>query len=300
MPSYISHAVMAEQLYDEILRDEDILKTQILKESIRGYSLGNDLASLSRICGCASQNFNTKDFFITMIKYIKDNSLTQNGEVMALLYGHIAHYFLDTCTHPLIYYIEQGCDSIGLFTNHNLIEGYLSSYLVEKILNRSIMEVKQNYFNKIDLVSLEISRLLNTVYGNVYGDFEIIKSYRKILNAFSILESSIKSGIFSKKFLIDFSKFNDFLEKHNLTIDEIINNNGVFRNPITGETCDKSFIELYNQAIEMSINAIIKVNEYLYSNTSLSNLENVFLDLSYNTGAPCSLGKQMIYTRRTI
>ena len=41
----------------------------------------------------------------------------------------------------------------------------------------------------------------------------------------------------------------------------------------------------------------VEVNNYLYSNGSISSLENVFMDLSYNTGVSSSLGNQMIYVR---
>ena len=299
MPAYISHAIMGEQLYNQANRESDILKIPISKEQFRSFSLGADLACLSKRVINDPHDFDTRTFFLSMVKYIKDNQLIENSGVMALLYGHIAHYFLDINTHPLIYYIECGCKRVGAFSNHDLVEGYLSFYLSEKILGKNISEINSDYFNQLNLSDMEICKILNSVYGKVYGDFEIVKSYRKVLNAFSTLEAFIKSGLISQKTLIALSQFNDFLKKNHLTLSELTNeNHELFTNPVTGENHNESFMDLYNISIEMALHAIIKVNGYLYDNASILELEKVFSDLSYNTGVSCSLGKQMTCVRR--
>ena len=95
--------------------------------------------------------------------------------------------------------------------------------------------------------------------------------------------------------------FYQFLEINNLTTSEILNiNNDYFHNPVTGEICDQSFIELYNQSIEMTLEAIQIVNNYLYGTGTISELESVFKNISYDTGVECKLGKRMIYTRKKV
>jgi len=234
-----------------------------------------------------------------MIEYIKNNKLTEDGHVLALLYGHIAHYFFDINAHPLIFYIEEGSSKVGKIPNHHLIEGYLDSYLSEKILKKDIMEIKSNYFNKIKLSYLKTVKLLNNVYEQVYNIKNINYTYQKILIAFSVLEDFIKNGKITKKMLIKFSKFKEFMDVNNLTFNDLTNTSKeYFTNPVTGEKHNESFMELYNKSIEMSLDAFGKVNSYLYDNYSLSNLETVFTDLSYDTGVSCSLGKKLKYTRR--
>ena len=76
MPAYISHAIMGEQLYNELNKAGNIIKTDISKEEVRGYSLGADLAYLSKKLKHDPQNYNTRDFFINIIEYIKENKLT--------------------------------------------------------------------------------------------------------------------------------------------------------------------------------------------------------------------------------
>lgn len=299
MPSYISHAIMGEQLYNELDREGHIFQIPISKEEFKGYSLGADLAFLSTKITNDPQNYHTREFFINMLKYIKENKLIENSNVIALLYGHIAHYFLDINTHPLIYYTEQGCQRVGFIPNHDLVEGYISSYLSQKILGRKIMEIKPDYFNQIDLSNPNISKLLNSIYGQMYGDYNIIKSYKKVISLFSLLEDIIKSGLIPEKMLIQISQFNQFLHRNNLTTSELVNDShSTYTNPVTGEKHNESLIDLYNKSIEMAYEAIKVVNDYLYSQSDTLNLEQVFTDLSYDTGVKCSLGKKYAYVRK--
>ena len=301
MPSYISHAIMGEELHNEATKERIIFKTDISKSELRGYSLGADLSYLSKQVKSNPHDFYTRDFFISMIRYIKENKLTENSNVMALLYGHIAHYFLDIKTHPLIYYLECGCERVGIISNHDLIEGYISAYLSQTILNRDIMDIPPEYFSKINIANPEISNLLNSVYGKIYGDYHITRSYQRIINLFITLETCIKKYFKSKKMLITISQFENFLKENNLTTKDIINEeHQIYTNPITGEQHSESFIELYNQSIQMTLEAIYEVNRYLYDGNPIGNLDKVFNDLSYDTGVACSLGTKMTYVRKRI
>ena len=181
MPSYITHAIMGDDLYNE---SYDLFKVDIKKENLRGYSLGADLATFSRKVDSDPHNYKTQMFFINMINYIKDNNLIEDELVLSLLYGHIAHYFLDINIHPLVYYIEKECQKVGLIPVHHLIEGYFSSYLTKKILNKDIMDINGDYFKEVNLLNLKCIKLLNKVYGKTYGDYTIIKSYQSVISLF--------------------------------------------------------------------------------------------------------------------
>lgn len=298
MPSYISHAIMGEQVYQCACK-ENLFEIAIPKNELKGYSLGVDLAYLSKKTTSDPHNCHTKEFFLSMIKYIKDNRLIENSHIMALLYGHMAHYFLDTNTHPFIYSLEYSCQNIGIITSHNLVEGYLSSYLSERILGKNIMEIKPDYFNDINLSDEEISKLLNSIYGKIYGDYDIIKAYKRLIFIFSMLEKIVKNKLITKKFLIYFSQFNLFLIKNNLIPSDLTNDNHhLFINPFNGEKHYESFIELYNKGVELSLEAIMEVNRYLYSDTSIDKLDSIFEDLSYDTGTSCSKGRKLIYIKK--
>lgn len=299
MPSYISHAIMGEQLYYECSKNSNTFQIPISIENLKGYSLGPDLSVLSKRLTKDPQNYHTRDFFLNMIKYIKDNNLIENSNIISLLYGHIAHYFLDINSHPLIYYIEKGCTKTGLITPHNLIEGYLSSYLSKTILNKDIMDITSNYFTEIDLSEIEVTKLLNTIYGNLYNDYQIIKTYKFTMRIFKLLEKVIKSKLISKKKLVILSQFQTFLETNNLDVSEITNeSHNQYRNPITGEIFTDSFLELYEKSIDMSLEAIQEVNKSLYDSYSIDRLENIFKNLSYDTGVVSPLSENMPYVRR--
>ena len=300
MPSYISHAIMGSETYKQIQKSENVFQIPIDENEFKGYCLGADLSYSSKKLKKDPHNALTQSFFLNMIKYIKDNKLIEDSNLLALLYGHIAHYFFDVNIHPLIFYIESGSKQVGFIPNHHLIEGYIDSYLSKKILNQDIMDIKSNYFNKIKLSSLKVQRLLNNIYGKVYNDYTIINAYKKILFLFSALEDFVKNGSISKKMLIKYSKFREFMDVNKLTYNDLTNKSKeYFTNPVTGEKHNESFMELYNKSIEMSIDAFKKVNNFLYSTSTLSSLEKVFLDLSYDTGVSCSLGKKMIYTKNS-
>jgi len=299
MPSYISHAIMGNSLYNISAKSSKLFRIPIKKNELQGYSLGADLSILSPTIKKDPHNYYTQIFFLNMLKYIKENRLMENSEVMSLLYGHIAHYFFDINAHPLIFYLDKGCQKTGPISSHHLIEGYLSSYLSEKILNKDIMDIKHDYFSNINLDEKEIVKLLDTIYGKVYRDSKITRIYKKTLIILKKLESFIKNGTISKKFLITFSKFSEFMYRNKLEYNDLTNETKeLYTNPVTGEIHNESFLELYYKSIDMTLDAIIKVNEYLYGNVSLSSLEKVFQDLSYDTGVSCSLGKKLIYVRK--
>lgn len=299
MPSYISHAIMGEQLFNEVFSNDSLSKIELSKNEIKGYSLGIDLSLFSKKMRSDPANSLTGEFLIGMIKYIKENNLIKNSAVISLLYGHIAHYFFDTNAHPLIYYIEKGTKSVSLISNHDLIEGYLNSYLSKTILGVDIMDIGPDYFNGIDLSNKVTSELLNLIYGTIYGDYQIIKSYKNIMSLFNFIENiKIKSKI-SKENLIKLSGFDIYLKKNNLSISEITNEeNLIYTNPVTGKKHQESFLELYYKSIDMTLNAIDKVNRYLYSEYPIGVLDNVFTGLSYDTGVDWSLGKKMTYVRK--
>ena len=297
MPSYITHAIMGDNLYNE---SYDLVKVDIKKENLRGYSLGADLAYFSRKVDSDPHNYKTQMFFINMVNYIKDNNLIEDELVLSLLYGHIAHYFLDINIHPLVYYIEKECQKVGLIPPHHLIEGYFSSYLTEKILNKDIMDINGDYFKELNLLNLKCIKLLNKVYGKTYGDYTIIKSYQSVLSLFLTIEKLIKNKTYiTKEKLINFSKFKQFMEINNLEYNDLHNeSHEIYTNPVTGEKHNESLIELYNKSLDMTIESIKVVNEYLYNNKSIDSLTKVFGDLSYDTGVKSSFGKKFIYVKK--
>ncbi len=59
----------------------------------------------------------------------------------------------------------------------------------------------------------------------------------------------------------------------------------------------ESFLEIYQNALSQTLEAIDKVNGCLYNGKSISSLEMIFPNISYDTGCPLSLGLDMKYVR---
>ena len=297
MPAYISHAIMADDIYKNNYCDNKLFKIPVDCKDLKTFSLGSDLASISRHLKSNPHIYHSQDFFIEMVYYIKEYELTQNKEIMALLYGHVMHYFFDVCAHPFIYYVESGCKSVGNISNHHLVEAYLDSYLVEKILHNDIMNIDESYFNQANLFNKKVSELLNKVYGDVYGDKRIILTYRKTLILFSLIERFTKRLL--KKSFQKVAGFDKFMKINNLTYNDLNNEKKcLYVNPFDGSYSSKSFLNIYYSAIDMSLEAIASINKVLYEKEDIEKLKKVFTNLSYDTGLPPEKGHKILYLRK--
>ncbi len=289
MPAYFSHSIMAEDVFKKGM----ICQTEINVDELKTYSLGADLATLSKSLKSSPHLTNTRDFFLYMITYIKNHKLMDNPHVMALLYGHVMHYFFDVNAHPFIFYLDYNCEPIGAISNHRLIEGYLDSYLIKKILNKDIMSLNHHFFNKADLNNIEIKKILDETYYKIYGAQKINKTYHRTVELFSLIERTCKCGLFSKEFLISFSKFDKFMDINKLLYSDLSNElHNEYLNPFNLEGDRKSFLDMYYLSIYESLSAIEEINNYLYHDKDKSILYSVFTNLSYATGLDCSLGKK--------
>lgn len=299
MPAYISHAIMGNDIYNKYINDEKIFKIDVDIETLKTYSLGIDLASFTGAKSFDPHNNKTQKFLIYFSKLFSDPCIRENEFAIAILYGHIAHYFLDVITHPLIYFMENGTLNGGLVNSHQLIEGLIDSFLCEKSLNTDISLLKKEFTTNGFCDDDSLKFLINKAYFDVYGINNMSLCYETTLAGIEILESIVKSRIFNNKKLLTFiSGYNSFLENNGLTKEIILNsNNNSWLNPVTGDVSNDSFLDLYNKAILDTADAIYEVNKCIYDGASFDHLTSVFTDLSYDTGVSCSYGKDFKYSR---
>lgn len=297
MPSYLSHAIMGKDVYKKASK-EKLFYTDVTEEDMKTFSLGTDLSFFSKISAIKSHNESTKDFFINMIEYIRENKLIEDARVMALLYGHICHYYMDTACHPLIYYNEGEYNSLSFLSNHNLIEAYISIYLCNRILDKDYMRVKSSFFNRGKLNYKKNIELLNYVYQKTYKDNSIMFSSNTALSLLTMLENAMKCGILKFGDLVKIVNLDDYLRGNHMQSREVLNlDNDVWRNPVSGEKHHENILELYNLSVRKALESIEYVNHYLYGNMGFTDLEKHFEDLSYDTGLKCELGREMVYKR---
>ena len=77
----------------------------------------------------------TRDFFITLIEYIKENNLKDDIDTCSFLSGFICHYALDLTVHPYVFYKtgsfhKDEKETYKYNSLHTLMEVYLDNYLI--------------------------------------------------------------------------------------------------------------------------------------------------------------------------
>jgi hypothetical protein len=311
MPCTFTHAVFSEQIYKQIKDKsnlEDLKSFSQGPDSFNFYNLISVFPSKKyRKLSAYTQNKKTKEFFINLIKYIKNNKLETNKQVMSFLYGFICHYFLDKTTHPYIIYKSgefniKDKSTYKYNNNHHEIEVYIDCYLINKIkkTDHTKFKIHEFCFNKNDF-SNELKKTIDYVFYKTYKFKYVSKVYEKSLNQMKFFykyfrydETKIKRYIYS---FIDFltpiqipkikiSSYNIKLNKQNY-----LNKNKNFWNHPTNkkEQYNYSFEELYLISKKDCLKAIKEVNKVLYENKNITTLNKVFLNLSYKTNKNCNL-----------
>lgn len=250
MPAYVSHTIMARDVYERISNKNVSLDYMIT------YSLGGDLCKYAK-CRRDSHKIKKDEFIYNMCDYIKDNNLTCDSECLGVLYGHICHVIMDDILHPLIRKIDKTC--VRNKNNHTLIEGYIDSYLVKYKCNKSI----DKYDNKVlfnGRMNEKVSKMIDYVYDKTYNCKNVSRYYK--FNIFLYKKIRYLYKIFSVSMLKRISGFNKFIND-NKDIDIFNNDSRIYYKDYLGYENNDSVIELYDESIEMAIIYIGYVNKYL-------------------------------------
>lgn len=290
MPSYITHAIFGRELHKEF---NNINKNRVIDNNyISMYALGPDLSRFTDSYE-ATHREKTKEFLMAMIWYIKENKFDNNPQTLGKLFGHISHYFLDINIHPLVYYNALGCETVGMISPHTLIESYLDEYFREEKKLNDVRLLKDFKVNEDD------SKVISETYDLIYKEGKIISSMRKSLIILANLE--LIAMKLPKELLIKIARFNEFLDVNALTRDEILNSSyGEWLNPMTGKSCYKSMDEMYIDALNQTLEAMVIISNYFDNKVDIITIEKLFQGLSYNTGVDWRLGQDMKHVRKRV
>ncbi len=237
MPSFISHIVMARDVYDK-LNDKHINLSDMLT-----YSLGGDLSKYAK-CRYDSHRKDMEKFIFEMANYIKDNDLVEDEHLRGVLYGHICHYVMDSIVHPLVYSTSKKLRTKK--KNHTLLEAYYDEYLVNKryhitrskYLRSGILTSKRNS---------EVNMMINQVYLNIYDTDKVNNYYR--INLFLYRRLRDMFIIFGDRLINYMMGLPSFIKK-NKGISLISND-------------DDNLDILYEMSIVKAYEYIKKINKYL-------------------------------------
>ena len=246
MPSFISHTVMAYDVYNKID------KNNINLEYLLTYSLGGDLCKYAK-CRYDSHHKYQDRFIDNMVRYIKENKLTTDKEIIGVLYGHICHHIMDNTIHPLIKRLESLC--ISNKHNHALIEEYYDRYLVKKRFKLDIKKyLKKRVVNaKVDK---KIAKMLDYVYLETYSTNNVSRYYRLNLHLYRTLRNIYL--IFNNNLIAKISGLTKFLNNNN--IDLINENNKITYKDYHKKECIDSLNELYDECLNRFMIYYKKIN----------------------------------------
>ena len=291
MPNYKTHSIHGELLYPNMDK-----KIEIDSEELKTFCVGPDtmIATDYKLFNYQHEN-KVKQYFETMIKYIKKNKLQDNSKVIEFLYGQLDHYILDITMHPLIYYMTEGLPKTSAIGPHGIVEMWVDDYTTKKF-NKD--EVK--YYKNLNLYNKVLKKLINDLYSKVYNDKFTYLKYKygiKLINLFDlkVRHNTMKIAPFLTRVL----NIGDILyHKNSNNIEPYLNlNKDIWYNPETGEKYNESFDELWEKSMEVSLETINDVNKYLYLDEPLNN-SYISNNISYSTGCPCEEGQSCQYIKK--
>ncbi|MFA5459397.1 MAG: zinc dependent phospholipase C family protein [Bacilli bacterium] len=320
MPSTITHAYFMLDIYDNL--DENakkLLKNHL--EYLKVFAQGPDplyfynyTKAKIKILSFEMHITKTRAFFLNLVTFIKEHQLEYQPEVIAYLYGSIAHYVLDSTVHPFVFYQtgffnkkkKNTYKYIGL---HLDMETYIDAYMIyiKENIEPEKFKLHQFCFN-VDNFSLAlkdtIDDVINTTYQWKHADIFYLKAIKQMKSFFHLFRydpyglkkrqyQRLDQIIPKPSFRFVFLSYNINLaeKRYYLNLEKNKWNHPTDKN----EVFDLSFPELYMISLQKALSIINDVNEVLYNNRDIKRLKRTFLNLSYLTGKPCELKQEMIY-----
>ncbi len=320
MAATATHTYFARDVFDVLPEDIcnrlDINKLEAFSQgtdplmffNVMNLRKGKNIRVLQKI----SHQEKTKDFFINLVKNIKDSSLYYDYDVCSFLSGMICHYSLDSILHPFVIY---KCGQFKKFDTstykYNGIHSFMESYIdIDMIKKREKVDpykfdVSNMCFNNIKY-SKDLSSIIDKVFFDTYSVSNVGEAYykslndmKKFLHLFRYDKYGLKKNIY--KIIDTFTTKKSFrfesLSYHfplNKGYDFLNNNHKKWYNPMDNNiSSNSSFIELYLRAIKLA--KIIIEGVFLYLDGEDIELDALFLNKSLITGLDCDDGVDFKY-----
>ena len=289
MPNYKTHSIHGELLFSLI--DKRIF---ISKEYLKTYCFGFDTLIFSDYALFEKQHKeNTKLYFETLLKSIKQNRLQDNSETMAYLYGQIDHFVLDMTIHPLIYYMTENMPKKHILDNHALVEHEIDNYVQNKY------NIQDEVYQKWEVNDPKLRNLINHIYMLAYQKSKMVLKYDLGIKSINVYDNLARRNALKVTPIICFIfNIGDITYHKNNKNKKYLNlKHKPWLNPETGKISCDSFDDLWNKSLDLSLETIDNINHYLYDDKNL-NIDIIENDLSLNTGLPCKEGQNFTYTKK--
>ena len=319
MPSTITHGYFAKDIYKKLQN-----KKHVNLEYLKTFSQGPDILffynSLNlkkgkeiRDFGRYVQKNNTQDFFYNTIKYIVDNNLKYNSQVISFLYGFIMHYSLDLEVHPYVFYKtgiynKEKKETLKYKSLHHDMEKTIDCYMLDKNkINPKKYKLHKQYFN-VNKFENELNNTIEYVFNKTFNKQNISKYYIKSIKFMKLSYYLIRYDPYAIKIkiyrilytLFPFLNINleilSYAENYKNKLHYLNIDKKTWNHPcVIEEKYDYSFDELYDSALNKALNIMEETNKIIYNNKNIEYSKEIFKNLSYSTGKDCNYKKKMKY-----
>ena len=310
MPLITTHYYFANDVL-KLSKKEIINQIQDNKDIYELFAQGFDLFHFYEFFKLKKYNLsdyfhetNTDTYFLTLIKNIKKNNLTKNSEILASLYGHLAHYVLDSNCHPFIVYksgiynknIPETKKYNGI---HTKIEMQIDAYIYKQRTNKEFkyFKIHKNLITRKKFTK-ELIETLNTTYKQVHnidnGGIKYQKSQKIMYYSYKYLikdSTGIKTILYKLVDLLTpkkegiFKNYSSHITKINYNI--FNNEHNTWYHPwLENKISTDSFFDLYNKALEECIILYEKTNLFINNKINEEEYKKYLKDKSYVTGLP--------------
>lgn len=293
MPNYTSHIIMAEDFFRKLFHN---IKLDISYSDICIASIGQDFTFFDGKLFDKTHTEKVQDFFLNLITYIKDHKLYENPKAMAYLYGHIAHFSLDSTLHPFIYAKEASTKKVTLFPSHTTIEYLIDEYLLQSFSHHNSIDHILKDGTILDKTTIQ---MIDELYHSTYQYKKTSHIYKRTLWALKVLDkvTNIKSK--DQKLMNRLLRYKTYFEKNHISKDFLLNStHQEWQSPFSGKKSTESCSDLYSKSVIKSLELTEEAHRFLYGNSTLQRVQKAFPNISYDTGIDCSVGKKFIYTNQ--
>ena len=320
MPATITHAYFAKDVF-EVLPDDvkyriDYSRIKMFGQStdaLMFYNLfsifpGKEVRKRQKIF----HSTKTRDYFISLLTFVKENELYNDMDTCSYIAGLICHYVLDSTLHPYIIYksgrFQRKDKSTYIYNQvHTFMESFLDNDMVyrrEKI-NPYTFHLDDFCFQTRPF-SESLNRSIDYSFEKTYQWDHMSSIYYKSLKQMkNYLMIFRRDPYGTKKFfykLIDTftpkSCFRFEAVSYHVPLEDkhhyLNKEHALWRNPTTYDmTSTDSFIDLYIQSIQTCKVLICASFDYLFGKDI--DLEQLFTNKSYITGLDCDNPRKIRY-----
>ena len=286
MPALSTHVLQSAECLEKLapeIENRGIALNQDFIDFVGAAAISHDTLGLLQgtdyaRCFVSAHEQNTDAFFMAIIAYIKEHGLQTNANAMAFLYGHIMHYALDTCAHPLIYYMTQlhPANCFGALEAHALFEAWVDTER-EKEEKAKLAAAGKAFDPKFPFRQRVgkggIEGLIDTVYENVHGLKKANAGYRNGIKLWKFYQFRLRSFLLKR------------VSEHLPDFPAMLNENGeAFSHPVSGEELNFTFTKAYQDSIDLACELVKAANANIYDGAANDDMLQTAFANSYDTG----------------